>query len=68
MIRSIDAAQARELITRGAIEVVDVRDAKEWTAGHVPGARLVPLDSLRSAPKALTPAGRSDIRVRRRDA
>ncbi|MGA2451572.1 MAG: rhodanese-like domain-containing protein [Polyangiaceae bacterium] len=55
MIRSIGPAQARELITCGTLEVVDVRDSKEWTAGHVPGARLVPLESLRSAPKALLP-------------
>jgi rhodanese-related sulfurtransferase len=55
MIRSIGPAQARELITRGELEVVDVRDSKEWTAGHVPGARLVPLETLRSAPKALLP-------------
>jgi rhodanese-related sulfurtransferase/transcriptional regulator with XRE-family HTH domain len=29
-----------------------VRQRSEWAAGHVPGARLVPLDELRSDPKA----------------
>jgi rhodanese-related sulfurtransferase len=47
--------QARELIARGDLDVVDVRDSLEWSNGHVPGARLVPLDRLRVEPKAMLP-------------
>jgi rhodanese-related sulfurtransferase len=52
VIRSVTPQQALELINRGAVDVVDVRDPGEWTGGHLPGARLVPLEQLRAAPKA----------------
>ncbi len=52
MTRTIDAREAEALITRGGIDVVDVRDASEWATGHLPGARLVPLDQLRANPDA----------------
>jgi len=32
--------------------VVDVREAAEWATGHIAGARLVPLELLRTMPKA----------------
>ena len=58
MIQSLTAQQAHELISRGDVEVVDVRDPGEWSGGHLPGARLVPLDQLRASPKsALTRDG-----------
>lgn len=47
--------QAHELISRGEVDVVDVRDPSEWADGHMPGARLVPLEQLRAAPKAALP-------------
>ncbi len=52
VIQSLTANQAYELISRGEIEIVDVRDPGEWSAGHLPGARLVPLDQLRRNPAA----------------
>jgi len=36
-------AQARQ---RAGALVVDVREPHEWRAGHIPGARLIPLDEL----------------------
>lgn len=52
MIHSISPQEASELISHGDIDVIDVRDAREWDGGHVPGARFVPLDQLRASPKA----------------
>ena len=52
MIHSISPIEARELISRGDVDVVDVRDASEWSGGHVPRARFVPLEQLRASPKA----------------
>jgi rhodanese-related sulfurtransferase len=52
MITSVDPHQAQELISRGEIEIIDVRDPGEWSGGHIAGARLVPLNQLRSSPKA----------------
>ncbi len=51
MIRNLTAQQANELISRGEVEVIDVRDPSEWSGGHLPGARLVPLEQLRANPK-----------------
>lgn len=38
--------------------VVDVREPIEWTTGHVPGARLIPLGELRAAVPSLDRRGR----------
>jgi rhodanese-related sulfurtransferase len=53
MVTSINPQQAHELISRGEVEVIDVRDPGEWSGGHIAGARLVPLSQLRSNPKAV---------------
>src|SRR5262245_3084268 len=50
MFVSVTPQQAWGLISRGEVEVVDVRDASEFAAGHVPGARLVSLADLRAHP------------------
>jgi rhodanese-related sulfurtransferase len=52
MIHSVNAHQANELISRGEVEVIDVRDAHEWNDGYLAGARLVPLAQLKANPKA----------------
>ncbi len=52
MVRSLTPQEAQELIARGTVEVVDVREPREWSRGHLPGSRLVPLDRLRSSPKS----------------
>ena len=48
----IDAHKAQELIARGEIDVIDVREPHEWSTGHVAGARLVPLAQFRANPKS----------------
>jgi rhodanese-related sulfurtransferase len=48
MVVSVTPQQAFELISHGDVEVIDVRNADEWSEGFVPGARLVPLSELRS--------------------
>jgi rhodanese-related sulfurtransferase len=40
---------------QGDVEIVDVREPREWSGGHLPGARLVPLDRLRAAPETALP-------------
>jgi rhodanese-related sulfurtransferase len=46
-------AQAQEFVSRGELEVIDVREVEEWAAGHIAGARLVPLAEFRANPRAL---------------
>jgi rhodanese-related sulfurtransferase len=55
VIRSITPQQASELISNGTVDVIDVRDPSEWSAGHLPGARLVPLEQLRASPSSALP-------------
>jgi len=55
MIHSIGPEQARELIAHGDFDVVDVREPNEWSNGHLPGSRLVPLGELRARPKDTLP-------------
>lgn len=52
VIHSISPAEALALINSGEVDVIDVRDPNEWSTGHIPGARLVPLAQLRANPKA----------------
>jgi rhodanese-related sulfurtransferase len=47
------------LLVIGEVDVVDIRDTQEWSDGHIPGARLVPLDDLRADPAKTLP--RSNI-------
>ena len=55
MIQSLDPKEAHELMTNGQLDVVDVREGGEWSTGHLPGARHVPLGRLRASPKAELP-------------
>jgi len=52
MIRSVTPREANELIESGDVDVIDVREVREWVGGHLPKARLVPLDQLRANPEA----------------
>jgi rhodanese-related sulfurtransferase len=51
MVHNVTARQAQELISRGEVEVIDVREPSEFSTGHLPGAKLVPLARLRTATK-----------------
>jgi rhodanese-related sulfurtransferase len=52
MIEQLTPERARELIEAGEVELIDVREQHEWSAGHIPQARHVPLSRLRTSPKA----------------
>jgi rhodanese-related sulfurtransferase len=52
MVQAVSPQQAQQLISRGEVEVVDVREPHEWSEGHLAGARLLPLGELRANPKA----------------
>jgi rhodanese-related sulfurtransferase/transcriptional regulator with XRE-family HTH domain len=48
MVRTLGPREAGALVAEGGIDIVDVREPHEWAAGHIPGARLVPLGDLRA--------------------
>lgn len=52
MVQSVNPSEAKALFDSTAVDIIDVREPNEWASGHVPGARLVPLDRFKSDPKA----------------
>src|SRR5436305_11180340 len=53
-IDEVDPSVAREQGSNGAV-VVDVREADEWSAGHIPGAKHVPKSYLESRIEGAAP-------------
>lgn len=53
---SLEAVDAQELLAKmreGGVVVLDVRPEKEYRAGHIPGARSVPVNALEAALETL---------------
>ena len=51
-VEQVSAEELQERLARGDVVVLDVRPEPEYRAGHIPGARSVPLAALASlAPK-----------------
>ena len=55
-LEQIGRSELARRITAGDVVVVDVRPAAEFAAGHIAGARSIPIDQLAASIKAL-PAG-----------
>ena len=49
--RSINVDDVKTMLAEGQAEIIDVREPWEYNAGHVPGARLAPLNTLLRQPK-----------------
>jgi len=45
-VPSVSASEAVMLMSRSKVLVLDVRDEAEYAAGHIQGAKHIPLDSL----------------------
>jgi predicted methyltransferase len=54
----ITQEEFRKLLAARAVTVVDVRDAGAFSAGHIPGALSIPLDSIEQAAERLRKAGK----------
>lgn len=52
-LESISQAELKSRLRRGDVVVLDVRPESEYAAGHIPGARSVPLDTLAKRLKEL---------------
>lgn len=39
----ISVDEAKEMIDKGGVQIVDVREPHEYEGGHIAGARLIPL-------------------------
>jgi rhodanese-related sulfurtransferase len=57
-VAGLSADETRELLRsreQGEVQVVDVRQPREYEGGHLPGARLIPLAELSERFKELDP-------------
>ncbi|HEV7213847.1 MAG TPA: rhodanese-like domain-containing protein [Chloroflexota bacterium] len=53
--KRITVTEAKKMVDAG-LPVIDVREPNEYQAGHVPGAKLVPLNSFLRSPRQHLPA------------
>ena len=51
-------AQLEAFLAQPDTELIDIREQGEWDAGHIPGARHIPLGALRADPAQLAPGRR----------
>ena len=58
-MKYVGPREAEALLAAGGVDLIDVREPKEWNAGHLVGARLLPLDALRVNPGAVLPRDRA---------
>jgi rhodanese-related sulfurtransferase len=42
----ITVDEAKDMMARGEVQVIDVREPDEYGRGHVPGARLIPVATV----------------------
>ena len=49
----VNAQQLKDLVDRGAVTVVDVRDSVSYTQGHIPGAVHIPFARVESEARYL---------------
>ena len=49
-MKFVTPQEAQALLAQGQVELIDVRNPNEFANGHVPGAKLLPLDQLRVSP------------------
>jgi rhodanese-related sulfurtransferase len=45
-LHALDPQDVKRRLDAGEIELIDVRDADEWAANHIPGARHIELPDL----------------------
>lgn len=51
--RRISMAEAEKMMNTPGVLLVDVRTWEEYTAGHIPGAVCIPVESISAPPKEL---------------
>jgi hydroxyacylglutathione hydrolase len=55
-VRRLERIQVEGLHERGdGVQVVDVREEREWRGGHIPGSVHVPYHDIRAVPPAIDP-------------
>ncbi len=47
----VDVKTAQKMIENGEVQIIDVREPHEYAQEHIPGAKLVPLNTLLQRPR-----------------
>jgi rhodanese-related sulfurtransferase len=61
MVHAITPTDLAQLVATTDVDLIDVREQSEWDAGHIEGARLVPLAQFRADPDAVLVRGRTIV-------
>lgn len=59
-VRRITPLEARQAVEKGKAIIIDVRGEESWKAGHVKGARWIPMNDISSRTRNL-PRGKMII-------
>ena len=49
--KRVDVATAQKMIANGEVRVIDVREPGEYAEGHLPGVKLIPINTLLARPQ-----------------
>lgn len=61
--QQVTAEEAKRMIDRGGVTIVDVRTAEEYEQAHLPGAILVPNESIKAEMPAALPDKKAELIV-----
>ncbi|MFL6468731.1 MAG: rhodanese-like domain-containing protein [Pyrinomonadaceae bacterium] len=56
MVEEISAAELKELLDTGEVQLIDVRQPEEFAFARIDGAKLIPLGELMSRMKEIDPS------------
>ncbi len=56
--REMDAREAQALVTAGSVRLLDVRSPHETSTGIIPGAQIIPVESLEQRHREITRGGK----------
>lgn len=55
--KNVTSKEAKDLIDKGKVTVIDVRTPEEYNSGHIPGAKLIPLQVIDGSTDSLKKDG-----------
>jgi rhodanese-related sulfurtransferase len=61
MVHTVTPAGLAEMLSTQRVDLIDVREPSEWDTGHIPGARLVPLEQFRADPEKALVRGTTTV-------
>ena len=64
MITKLNFSESHDMVARGGVTLLDVREEAEYITGHAVGAELLPVDEInRESAAAVIPSANSPVMV-----